>query len=57
MNYPNQEIIMAFNHPGEIHDEITKNMVISYPRNTEEEIAKRVIKFKRILKRGYLNNS
>ena len=42
--------MMIFNHPGEIHDEITKNMVISYPRNTEEEIAKRVIQFKRILK-------
>ena len=42
--------MMIFNHPGEIHDEITKNMVISYPRNTEEEIAKRVIEFKRILK-------
>tara|TARA_Y100001937_G_scaffold3393_1_gene4524 strand:- start:180 stop:374 length:195 start_codon:yes stop_codon:yes gene_type:complete len=37
----------------QIHDEITKNMVISYPRNIEEETAKRAVEFKRIFKREY----
>ena len=37
----------------QIHDEITENMVNSYPRNIEEETAKRAIEFKRIFKREY----
>ena len=40
-------------HIKEIHDEIDRDMIISYPRNIEEETAKRSLKFRRIFKKKY----
>ena len=40
----------------QIHDEITKNIVISYPRNIEEETLIRSKMFKQIWKREYKTN-